>query len=254
MNIKDKKYVITLGCSFSTSTLNDENLVERGHTFGDVIAKHYGMELIELGGPGGSNQYIKNRFFEWFGKNPNKWNDTFVVVAWTEPGRHMWWNNKTNEWFNDTNQIYIKDTVRFNDLNLIHGWSYRDRTKYAQNFMRNNYDEMRSYIEQIVTLQSCMKLWGIPYIMFNSLFDVDVENHLIEGNGKTDNKTMWDNLIDTKYFYRNEIHTSFRDMMEPLHQKPVKDLWIRENDSHPNKKAHKIWGDYLIEFIGKVYV
>ena len=34
-NIKDKKYVITLGCSFSTS--NDENLVEKGHTFGDVI-------------------------------------------------------------------------------------------------------------------------------------------------------------------------------------------------------------------------
>ena len=62
MNIKDKKYVITLGCSFSTS--NDENLVEKGNTFGDVIAKHYDMELIELGVPAGSNQYIKNRFFE----------------------------------------------------------------------------------------------------------------------------------------------------------------------------------------------
>ena len=252
MNIKDKKYVITLGCSFSTS--NDENLVEKGHTFGDVIAKHYDMELIELGVPAGSNQYIKNRFFEWFGKNPNKWNDTFVVVEWTEPGRHMWWNNKTNEWFNDTNQVYIKDTERFNDINLIHEWTYKERTKYAQNFMRNNYDEMRSYIEQIVTLQNCMKSWDIPYIMFNSLFDVHDEGTLLDGNNKRDNKTMWDNLIDTKYFYRNEEHTVFRNMMEPPHQKPVKDLWITDNDSHPNKKAHKIWGDYLIKFIGEVYV
>ena len=38
---------------------------------------------------------------------------------------------------------------------------------------------------------------------------------LLEGN----NKTMWDNLIDTKYFYRNEEHTVFRNMMEPPHQK-----------------------------------
>ena len=43
-------------------------------------------------------------------------------------------------------------------------------------------------------------------------------------------------------------------MMEPPHQKPVKDLWITDNDSDPNKKAHKIWGDYLIKFIGEVYV
>jgi len=253
MNIKDKKYIITLGCSFSTS--NDENLVERGHTFGDVIAKHYGMELVELGVPGGSNQHIKNRFFEWFGKNPNKWNDTFVVVAWTSPGRHMWWNNKTKEWFNDTNQIYIKDTVRFNKDNLIHGWSHQERTKYAQNFLQNDYDEMRSYVEQVVTLQSCMKSWGIPYIMFNSLFDERVNDSLIESesNNKT-NRIMWDTLIDTKYFYRNEEHIIFGNMMEPPHQAPNKDLWIRENDSHPNKKAHKIWGDYLIEFIGKVHV
>ena len=109
MNIKDKKYVITLGCSFSTS--NDENLVEKGYTFGDVIAKHYDMELIELGVPAGSNQYVSRRFFEWFTLNQEKWSDTFVVVAWTDPGRHMWWNNKKLEWFNDSNQVYIKDTV-----------------------------------------------------------------------------------------------------------------------------------------------
>ena len=89
-------------------------------------------------------------------------------MAWTEPGRHMWWNNKTNEWFNDTNQVYIKDTERFNDINLIHEWTYKERTKYAQNFMRNNYDEMRSYIEQIVTLQNCMNLRSA--IAKNSLY------------------------------------------------------------------------------------
>jgi hypothetical protein len=246
MNIKDKKYIITLGCSFSTS--NDENLVEKGHTFGDVIAKHYDMELIELGVPAGSNQYIKNRFFEWFGKNPNKWNDTFVVVAWTEPGRHMWWNNKTNEWFNDTNQIYIKDTVRFNKDNLIHEWTYKERRKYAQNFMQNTYDEMRDYLEQIITLQTFMKLRNIPYIMFNSLFDVFEGNHLspeVKDSPDGTNQIMCDNLVDETFFYK-EV---FANMVQPNQE-----LWIRYNDTHPGKKAHEIWGNYLIEFIEGVYV
>ena len=246
MNIKDKKYVITLGCSFSTS--NDENLVEKGHTFGDIIAKHYDMELIELGVPAGSNQYVRRRFFEWFTLNQEKWSDTFVVVAWTDPGRHMWWNNKKLEWFNDTNQVYIKDTVRFNEDNLIHEWTYKERTKYAQNFMQNGYDEMRDYLEQIIALQTFMKLRDIPYIMFNSLYDVIKQDSFSKDNRyypDGTNQIMWDDLVDKTFFYK----PVFVDLTEPN-----KELWIRYNDTHPNKKAHKIWGNYLIEFIEEVHV
>ena len=34
------------------------------------------------------------------------------------------------EWFNDTNQVYIENTERFNENNLIHEWTYKERKKF----------------------------------------------------------------------------------------------------------------------------
>jgi len=243
--VKNKKYVVTLGCSFSTS--NDDNLVEEGHTFGDVIANYYDLKCIQLGVPAGSNQYIQKSLFEWFGKPPQRfWNSTFVVIAWTNPIRQMYWNNKKNEWFNDSSHIFQKVTDRFSSKNLIHDWSYKERKRYVQNFLNNDYSTIRYYLEQVTCAQNFLNINDIPYIMFNSLYDI--QKHLLD-NQHDDNFYMWNNLVDMKYYYINEDYSIFRDMVEPDNGEPNKDLWMSENDSHPNKKAHKIWGDYLIEFI-----
>ena len=96
---------------------------------------------------------------------------------------------------------------------------------------KNGYDEMRNYLEQIITLQTFMKSRDIPYIMFNSLYDVIKHDSFSKDNEyypDGTNQIMWDDLVDKTFFYK----PVFVDLTEPN-----KELWIRYNDTHPNKKA-----------------
>ena len=55
------------------------------------------------------------------------------------------------------------------------------------------------------------------------------------------NKLMWDNLVDKTFFYE----TVFNDFTNCSDNK----LRMTGTDNHPSKEGHKIWGEYLIEFI-----
>ena len=254
--VKNKKHLPVFGCSFSTS--QDDNLVESGYTFGDVIANHYGMKFHELGIPGSANSFIQKIFFKWFAQNRDKIDSTFVVVAWSDTNRLMFWNNKKSDWMLDTGMITINDDTvtrnRFagdigNEIgSLINTWTYEERKRYVQNFLHNDYSSVNNYIEQIVSVQSFLKLNNIPYIMFNSLSRVEPSLYY-ERNGTfrgkddkpTINKLMWDNLVDKTFFY--EI--VFKDFINWKDKK----LRMVGDDCHPNKEGHKIWGDHLIELI-----
>lgn len=262
--IKNKKHLPVFGCSFTTS--KDYNLVEEGHTFGDIIANHYGMKFHELGVPGGANPFIQKIFFKWFAQNKDKIDSTFVIVAWSNPNRIMFWNNKRSDWMLDTGMITVEDEnvtskyfggdERTEIGPLINKWTYGERKRYAQNFLYNNYSTVNNYIEQVVSVQSFLKLNNIPYIMFNSLFDIHAGentdppcgNLYFERNGTirdedakpTLNKLMWDNLVDKTFVYE----TAFNDFLR-LNKK----LWMTKYDNHPSREGHKIWGEYLIEFI-----
>jgi len=257
--IRGKEHLVVLGCSFSTS--QDQNLVESGYTFGDIIANKYNMKFHELGISAGTNQYVEKRFFNWFGENKDKMDSTFVVVAWSEPNRLLFWNNKKLEWLVSAFQINLDNGgEHFKDDKIIHEWTYEERKRYVQNFCLNTYAVTNTYIEQIISLQSFLKLNNIPYIMFNSLWGIKQESALYfnrdetiqpEGLEPNRNRKMWENLVDETYFY-DKI---FRDLTEPRENiPPNKDLWMSESDSHPNKKGHKIWSDMLIKFIEEVHV
>ena len=62
---------------------------------------------------------------------------------------------------------------------------------------------MRNYLEQIITLQTFMKSRDIPYIMFNSLYDVIKHDSFSKDNEyylDGTNQIMWDDLVDKTFF------------------------------------------------------
>ena len=249
MILDNKKHLLVAGCSFTVSTYK---------TFGEVISEKYDLELHNLGIEGGTNPYIIKKTYEWFTKNKNKIDDTFVIIAWTHPQRRMYWNNKQNEWLNDTNHINTKNTDRFKEPFINTTWTYKERQKFCMNFLNNTYAENNHYMEHIINLQSFFISNKIDYIMFNSLWDmfsdgkspyqaemiIDTDwNEIAERPNL--NRELWDNFVDKDTFYTKIFH----DMIGE-----DKSLWYSENDNHPNDKSHKLWSERLIKFIEGVYV
>ena len=249
MILDNKKHLLILGCSFTVSTYK---------TFGEIISEKYDLKLHNLGIEGGTNPYIIKKTYEWFTKNKNKIHDTFVIIAWTHPQRRMYWNNKQNEWLNDTNHIHMRDTDRFKEPFINTTWTYKERQKFCINFLNNTYAENNHYMEHIISLQSFLKNNKIDYIMFNSLWDmfsdgkspyqaemiIDTDWDEI-GERPNLNRELWDNFVDKDTFYLKIFH----DMIGE-----DKSLWYSENDNHPNDKSHKLWSEKLIKFIEGVYV
>jgi len=250
MILDEKKNLLVLGCSFTVSEYK---------TFGEVISEKYDMNLHNLGIEGGSNFYIQKKLIQFFGKNPLS-RDTFVIIGWSHPQRRLYWNNKKKDWFNDTNHINMKETDRFKEPFIHKTWTYKERKNFVTNFLNSSFAENSHYIEHIISTQSFMELNRIPYIMFNSLWDmfsdggmyqarmtIDInENELQPKYAKpTINRLMWKNLINEDKFYEE----TFIDMIGN-----DKSLWYSDNDNHPNEKAHKLWSDKLVKFIGDVYV
>ena len=248
MILHEKKNLLVLGCSFTVSEYK---------TFGEVISEKYDMNLHNLGIEGGSNFYIQKKLIQFFGKNPLS-RDTFVIIGWSHPQRRLYWNNKKKDWFNDTNHINMKETDRFKEPFIHKTWTYKERQNFVTNFLNSSFAENSHYIEHIISTQSFMELNKIPYIMFNSLWDmfsdgknsyqgkmvIDIDWDEI-GERPNLNRELWDNLVDKDTFYSKVFHEMIGE---------DKSLWYSENDNHPNDISHKLWSDKLIKFIKSVYV
>ena len=250
MILHEKKNLLVLGCSFTVSEYK---------TFGEVISEKYDMNLHNLGIEGGSNFYIQKKLIQFFGKNPLS-RDTFVIIGWSHPQRRLYWNNKKKDWVNDTNHINMKETDRFKEPFIHKTWTYKERQNFVTNFLNSSFAENSHYIEHIISTQSFMELNKIPYIMFNSLWDmfskggmyqakmaIDTDEDELQplNSNPTINRIVWENLINEDKFYEE----TFIDMIGE-----DKSLWYSDNDNHPNEKAHKLWSDKLVKFIGDVYV
>ena len=254
MILDEKKNLLVLGCSFTVSEYK---------TFGEFISEKYDMNLHNLGIEGGSNFYIQKKLIQFFAKNKNNslFDDTFVIIGWSHPQRRLYWNNNKKDWFNDTNHINMKETDRFKEPFIHKTWAYKDRQNFATNFLNSSFSENSHYMEHIISTQSFMELNKIPYIMFNSLWDMFSKGGMYQTNMAIDidenesnppnfgqptiNRVVWANLVNENKFFEKV----FVDMIGD-----DKSLWYSEQDSHPNEKAHKLWSDKLVKFIGDTYV
>jgi hypothetical protein len=57
-------------------------------------------------------------------------------------------------------------------------------------------------------------------------------------------KLIFDNLVSQENWYR---HPEYESMLDFTKKNP--EMRVTETDVHPNKKAHKYWGECLLEYI-----
>jgi len=256
------KYVVEAGCSY---TANDgENLVNPGETYGDIVAKHYGAKCYNLAASGTSFQRMGRKIYEWCAKNKDKFNDTLIILGMTSLDRYEMWNNKSFQWQPITGHYWDSAMELDNQFDYEIPWTGEDKKKYFVNFY-NDKAQFLCYMHTIIGLQSFFKVNNIDNIFFNahcgtlsSLHDhrsvakgvsivIDVKPFTSKKKvePQVDFKLLWDNLVSKENWYTHPKYNHMGELSEIL------DMRVSKEDEHPNKKAHKYWGECLLEYINE---
>ena len=115
----------------------------------------------------------------------------------------------------------------------------------------------------IIGLQSFFKVNNIDNIFFNALCGTlsSLHDHRSVAKGvsmvidplpftgektiepQVDYKLLWDNLVSKENWYTNPKYKAMGELSE------IPEMRYSIEDEHPNKKAHKYWGECLLEYI-----
>ena len=240
--MKKYKYVISVGCSFSATDAT--NLPLPGETYGDVVAKYFGAKHYNLSRSGGSLLRMSRKIYEWSGKNKDKFKDTLIIVGMTGTGRSEIWSNGMDYWY--PHPGYFQEDVFKPSLYKI-DWPLKERKKWFINFF-NEKAEFIYATNIIIGLQSFFKVNTIDNIFFDALNPIDEhwEEHCDDKEDKLGYKLLFDSLVSQENWYKHPEYKSMIDFTEKN-----SDMRMSEEDFHPNKKAHKYWGECLLEFINE---
>ena len=142
------------------------------------------------------------------------------------------------------------------DYPFTRGWDEKERRNYFINFYNDNAQFLIA-TQIFIGLQSFFKANNIDYIFFDAIDRNSRERYrdytrhhtkheLIRINNaraSKDHKLLFDNLVSQENWFYHPIYFDLMDMTE---ENP--DMRYSKKDLHPNKKAHKYWGECLIEF------
>ena len=259
-----KKYnnVITVGCSFSAS--DKSYLVNHGETYGDVVARHYGAKSYNLAKSGGGIDRMCRVVLEWFRK-VGSYKDTLIILGITDFGREEIWSNGLSDWYSDGNILFTDENLELKHPSNKHldkssdfyiptvfvdYWSLEERKKYFINFY-NDVAQFYKRTNDIIGLQSFLTLNNIDHVFFDALFPIDTfwakfSDNMDIGEKELKYKVLWDDLVSRENWY---VHPEYESMVHFLSVHP--EMRISENNGHPNKKAHKYWGECLLEYINE---
>tara|TARA_B100000745_G_scaffold272205_1_gene200001 strand:+ start:443 stop:1384 length:942 start_codon:yes stop_codon:yes gene_type:complete len=145
------------------------------------------------------------------------------------------------------------------DYPFINEWTDKERKNYFINFYNDNAQFLIA-TQIFIGLQSFFKVNNIDYIFFDAIDSTSREVHrdytkhhtkheLIRINNARaakDHKLVFDNLVSQENWFS---HPKYFDIMDMTERNP--DMRASADDKHPNKKAHKYWGECLIEYINE---
>ena len=240
------KYVVVFGCSYSTDKY--PNGAIKGETYGDIIAKHFGAECINLAQSGTGIQFLHRKFFEWSSENKHKLKDSLIILGVPPFERLEMWSNISKDYFKmgiqkwDSDEYAPKTSFYYK---IFNAWPLEERKNYFKNF----YDSNQIFIQStnlLVGLQSFLNLNKVNHIFFDSIWSIHDND---EGYGRYKKPAYWPDIKFNKQHYN---HLISKDNWYPLVMQTWlskdKTLWIG-NDQHPNSKAHKLWANKLLTFL-----
>ena len=163
------------------------------------------------------------------------------------------WYGNFGEALQHTDEDFYRSTWG-HDYPFINEWPNKERKNYFINFYNDNAQFLIT-TQILIGLQSFFKANNIDYIFFDAIDRISRERYRdfeMSHNSETeipseafvDHKLVFDNLVSQEnWFY----HPKYFDIMAMTEENP--DMRASVDDKHPNKKAHKYWGECLIEFI-----
>jgi len=281
------KYVVAIGCSFvqgSGVELTKEeapalvanklgiNQASEQHDVDEDITSQSGPDgapipdklYFNRGRAGACNKFIRRKTMNWVSCNQDKWEDLIVLVGWSSPFRHELF---IGGWSYDNPIPYVDRTGGYRQLNSpnITGElaQFIDEDENINNdffrhYIVHHYDfdeQIRVFLDEIIILQSFLKVNNIKYIFWNSLdykkrWEKNVYGH------KNEKTSLYKNsLIDTNHWIGNSIEYSWEKFLDEVDEE--QGLTTRmakgKGDDHPNQLGHKLWADKIYKKMEKLY-
>ena len=221
------KLLYTIGDSW---TYGDELENPKKECWPSVLSKELGCELVNDAQCGGPNDWMFRRTIEWVCQQKS-FDDTAVIVGWSEPNRRE----------EDYNTILQGEGM------------WEQVMKYLYN------DELAHYksICYMISLQEIFKSKNIKYLFFQPWFDiVSCEERLEKVRV---NKSKFSNWLDNeaKEFYPEKL--GIGDIIKNLDKKyiidpqmlderrNIKSKMILNSYGHPNKNEHILIATFIKE-------
>ena len=224
--MKNIEHLITCGDSFT-----------EGHEMGETASWAYwtadglNLKLINLASGGMSNEWISLQTISFLQKNPHLWNNSVVIIAWTEMMRQMihfddmggkigkWiWSVQPNDFISDD---CGDDTPGY--------WIYNHRNALYPFFSDLNWALMKTYQSMLMVKTFC-DANGIPYIFFDAV---------------NDNKVYL--LFDDKY-----VNVDGTPILQFIH-KWGDERYCEGNSGHTNVIGAKEVSKYIIKHYERIY-
>lgn len=260
LNSKMQRLLVTNGCSHTAgSEIPGAGIGDgpecREKCFSSLVAKELNRTPIHLAVPGGSNERIARSTMAWIGDNlhaiQNKDIDVVFLVHWTSSERIDYHFSRKN--FGEADRLKVAFTNYANDEFYK---TITSQTPVPQNASKPMEDVFKAHqtlflhsaetwsdnkIKNIISLQSVLKSYNIPY-WFGDSFFCDYYT--------TPTYRSLRNLVDTTYFpYHDRKDMSYYWMCNAA---GFKNQDLENRMWHLGADAHKYYASWLLKELEKV--
>lgn len=227
------------------------------HRYLNILADKLGAtDIIDLSKPSYSNEAIIRILIQWLSEegylSGRDTSDLFISIGWTSPERREFYtcNDKGEEyywevgpWSVDRDHAGNKDWNDFFKLYVMHFWKEKDF--------------LRRWIHDVWRTEIMLKHLKIKYVMHQAFYHHYLQSlrewkdnvyknnnfhHVLGADVK-----LWDTIDSVHFVNKNsqEIGTAHHYMLKEANGDfdKVFEIW------HPNAYGHKIWAEYLYNYI-----
>lgn len=226
------------------------------HRYLGILSEYYNAELIDLSAAGISNDTIYRQLFDYLIQNDylegRDTSDLFISIGFTSPERTEFFYEK--RWGGDNFAMFGPWSMDQNyddpELSTFFNLYYK--------YFSHAVEYMRRYIQTIYNLELLLKKHNIKYIMHQAFYhhihkminQWDDEIYLRVNLNKitTADKRLYALVDPIRFVNKNEEHgTAHHYMLQQANGEHSKVF----NTFHPNVYGHKLWAEYLINYIDK---
>lgn len=229
------------------------------HRYLNLLAEKLdATEVVDISKPAYSNEAIIRVLIQWLSDEGytagRDTSDLFISIGWSSPERREFYacNDKGEEfywevgpWSAERDHNGEKDWNEFFKLYVTHFWKEKEF--------------IRRWIHDVYKTETLLKHLKIKYVMHQAFYHHYLDPiHSWDDNEYKEkgfnvvlesDKKLWNNIDNVRFMNKDdiEIGTTHHYLLKQVNNDASKVFlsW------HPNEHGHKLWADYLYDYITK---